>query len=212
MATKHGDGWKGKHIILTRSGKTIEFGNVRTDDIVIEDIAWALSNLCRFTGHTSTFYSVAQHSILCSQRLEGTPTEKLQALLHDGAEAYINDLSSPLKAHIRGKYMDLHEDFDKAICRKFGLTELATPKVKLVDQIALIYEWQAFFPQISHEMSVGLGLDMSLAGRWNQVTPYRYFEVTRKNTNEFVYRAFLEQVHKLVAMEEDDAYRPYLPA
>lgn len=193
-----------KHIIVTRSGKVMEFGNFRVEDINIEDIAWALSNLCRFTGHTSTFYSVAQHLILCSQCLDGTPTEKLQALLHDAAEAYINDLSSPLKAHIRGRYMELHEDIDKKVAQRFGLTELMTPKVKLVDQIALIYEWEAFFPQISREESKALGFNMSLSGQWDNWTPKQFSEDCKDTRPISAYTAFLNNFNKLIRRIEQE--------
>lgn len=68
----------------------------------LEEIIHALSNICRFNGHTSRFYSVAEHSLNCA--LIGhdlyyitTPHCSLYLLLHDGAEAYLQDLIRPLK-------------------------------------------------------------------------------------------------------------------
>ena len=53
--------------IQTLSGKHINYTDIQHDDIVIEDIATALSHICRFAGHLPEFYSVAQHSVLVSQ-------------------------------------------------------------------------------------------------------------------------------------------------
>lgn len=58
----------------------------------IKDIAHALSNTCRFTGHAD-FYSVAQHSVYVSYNTKSG----LDGLLHDGAEAYLHDINRVLK-------------------------------------------------------------------------------------------------------------------
>lgn len=61
----------------------------------IEVIAFALAHINRYTGHVGQ-YSVAQHCVLMAQQ---APDEiKLDALLHDAPEAFINDIANPLKA------------------------------------------------------------------------------------------------------------------
>lgn len=66
--------------------------------ICLEDIAHALSQQCRFSGHTSRFYSVAEHAWLCSQY---APTHlAAEALMHDAAEAYLIDIPRPLKLYV----------------------------------------------------------------------------------------------------------------
>lgn len=71
----------------------------RPEDVFLSDIAKALSNTCRFTGHVETFYSVAQHSVHVSELCEDIGGLKLAqaGLLHDAPEAYIGDWSRPLK-------------------------------------------------------------------------------------------------------------------
>ncbi len=83
--------------IATYTGKQFYPLDPRPEDVCLEDIAHSLSNLCRFTGHTDTdrFYSVAQHSVICSTIV--APEAALLALLHDAAEAYLGDISRPLK-------------------------------------------------------------------------------------------------------------------
>lgn len=84
--------------IATYGGRHFHPLDPRPEDIDLVDIAHALGNLCRFTGHTREFYSVAQHSVLVSQSLSGESLDvQLWGLLHDAAEAYIGDISKPLK-------------------------------------------------------------------------------------------------------------------
>lgn len=70
----------------------------RAVDVAIEDIAHALANKCRFTGHTRRFYSVAQHSVHVSHHVDAAGGVGAGwGLLHDGAEAYLPDVASPVK-------------------------------------------------------------------------------------------------------------------
>lgn len=80
--------------IQTADGIAFSLSNPRPEDVVIEDIAIALSRTARFGGHTRKFYSVAQHSCLA---FDLCPQHRLAALLHDAAEAYIGDIVKPLK-------------------------------------------------------------------------------------------------------------------
>ena len=91
--------------IETASGKQMWPLEPRPEDVCIEDIAHALSLLCRYNGHCRFFYSVGQHSINCAKhalRQEHSYRVALLALLHDAAEAYVSDLARPIKPFVKG--------------------------------------------------------------------------------------------------------------
>lgn len=84
----------------TVSGRKINVTDPDPSTIEITDIAWALSRMPRFSGHSIPYipYSVAQHCIQVSKELAPHGYKiQLYGLLHDAAEAYINDLPSPVK-------------------------------------------------------------------------------------------------------------------
>jgi len=136
-------------IIQTYSGKAFDFINPTIDMVCIEDIAHSLSMLCRYTGHIEHHYSVAQHSILVCDNL---PRElQLEGLLHDAVEAYVQDVSEPLKMAMRKErplgfsdYDVLEKRIDAVIVEKFGLTRPLSPSVKRMDRVLLASEIHAF--------------------------------------------------------------------
>lgn len=127
--------------INTLSGQHFSFTDTDPSSIDIEDIAAALSNICRFTGHLQDFYSVAQHSVHVSYLVP--PEYALEALLHDAAEAYCNDISTPLKALIP-EYRAIEDRVDSVIRRKFGLPSAMSSPVKYADLIMLATERRDF--------------------------------------------------------------------
>lgn len=123
--------------IQTLSGKKFDYIHSTVDDIEIEDIANALSNICRFAGHLPEFYSVAQHSVLCSQIVQ--PEFAFEALMHDAHEAYVQDIPSPLK-RLLPDYRRIETMVDDLIRSKYGLPADISPVVKYADLIMLATE------------------------------------------------------------------------
>ncbi len=132
--------------IATHSGKRVYLEDPQPQDYCIEDIAHALSNTCRFTGHTPHHYSVAQHSILVSRVVpDGF---KLAALLHDASEAYLGDISRPLK-NLLLMYKTIERAMQRQIYNKFGCSEILIDSsiIKEADNALLYCEAEIFgFP------------------------------------------------------------------
>ncbi len=128
--------------ILGCSGKVVDLMNLRPEDVNIEDIAWSLSQQCRFNGHTKFFYSVAEHSVLVAKRVETeSPVIRLQALLHDAAEAYLGDIIQPVKVLFPAIGI-LEEHIQKVIFAKYGVPLKMDPRVIEADQALLQDEIQ----------------------------------------------------------------------
>ncbi len=94
------------------------------EDIHIEDIAHALSQLCRYTGHSREFYSVGAHSLIvaatCRERW-GDEAGRY-GLLHDAAEAYLLDMARPVKySPDLAAYRTAERSLQHLILRTFGI-------------------------------------------------------------------------------------------
>ena len=117
--------------IETASGKKFWTLNPIVDDIDIMDIAHALANKCRFTGHCKRFYSIAQHSVLVSQLV--SDIYALEGLLHDAAEAYMPDLAYPLRGGFCN-WEEIENRVHTAIAKRFRLIHPYPVEVNIVDR------------------------------------------------------------------------------
>lgn len=146
--------------LQTASGRQFWPLDPRPEDICIEDIAHALAHQCRYGGHASQFYSVAEHSILIAQHLP--PEFRRWALLHDAAEAYLVDVPRPIKPFLVG-YAEMEARIMAAICARFGLETSMPPEVKAADRAILTDEMQqAMAPPPSPWSTVGKPLGARL--------------------------------------------------
>jgi len=104
--------------ITTYSGAKFFVKECNVQDIPITDVANALALNCRFNGHITRHYSVAEHCVLVSNLV--SPENALYGLLHDYEEAFISDIPRPFKSAITG-----HEAFANKVmgnvCELYGL-------------------------------------------------------------------------------------------
>jgi hypothetical protein len=172
-----------KHEIETHSGVYFNLLDPKPDDVNVLDVATALSRICRYTGHPSRFYSVAEHLVRASYvPLDGVYRGKtahrirLAILLHDAHEAYCGDVSSPLKRAMEAiidrfpewkGYLNpfalIENACERAVAAHFGqwhgftnnLERRARGEVKRADMIMLKTEAQVILPSKGQ----GWGLD-----------------------------------------------------
>ena len=123
--------------IMTYKKKMFDPLRPNAELIDIEDIAHALSMLCRANGHFKSFYSVAQHSINCMKEAKARGyTERIQlaCLLHDASEAYLSDVTRPVKAELP-RYKEIEAPLQELIWSKWLSETLTTQEMVQVFQI-----------------------------------------------------------------------------
>ncbi len=121
--------------IETFTGKQFWFLDPKPEMIDIIDIAHALAHTCRYGGHASRFYSVAEHCVIMSRFMEGANFANdacFAALMHDAAEAYLGDIPAPIKDQLP-QFKELEEVVETAIARKFKLRQPLHPIIKEYD-------------------------------------------------------------------------------
>ena len=142
--------------ITTVTGKHFYPLNPNPQDIDIEDIAHALSLICRANGHFKYFYSVAQHCIACAEEAveRGCSVEViLGCLLHDASEAYLCDVTRPVKKHIP-QYLRAEEKLQAVIWKRFigrDLTDTEQNQIFEIDDHILSQEFHLLMPEDLNE-------------------------------------------------------------
>lgn len=157
----------------------------------VREVAHALSRLCRFTGHTEVTYSVAQHSLLVASLVAQTdPDLAIVGLLHDAHEAYLGDISRPVKELYRetfGTGFDAIESRiqHQTLCSLLGCDvpiELP-PVVKEADNILLAHElWRFFGIESSTELRALKAPINPWSLAWSKSVFLKNFEIWRERS------------------------------
>ena len=124
------------YFIQTYTQRLVNPLALKIEDIDIIDIAHSLSLQCRFAGHCSRFYSIAEHSIYVSSLL---PQKlKLAGLLHDASEAYLCDIPTPVKKQIKD-YQNFEFALMDKIFRKFGILQSYKNQLITIADLTILY-------------------------------------------------------------------------
>jgi uncharacterized protein len=166
--------------IETYMGQRFEPLAPDANTILVEDIAHALSQQNRFSGHTELPYSVAEHAVRVSWRVKelgGTKEEQFWGLNHDDSEAYLVDLPTPIKKHwlLGFFYRWAERRLMKAICRKFRMVPEQPAIVHQADADLLATEVRDLMPGLpEHWSSLGRPLREHI-GPWSARRAEREF-------------------------------------
>lgn len=158
----------------TQSGARFWPTDPRPEDVHVDDIAHALSHICRYGGHVDQFYSVAEHCVLMSYAV--APENALHALLHDATEAYVGDMIRPLK-HQMPDYRQAEDRVWEAIAARFAIDPAIPDEVHEVDTRILLDERAALKTRSRHAWGIDahflpLGVPIQAWSPWQAKTKY----------------------------------------
>jgi hypothetical protein len=186
--------------IVTHTGRKVYPLEPSPDMFCLQDVAHALSNTCRFTGHCRQFYSVAQHSVLVSQLVHhrtGSVRLARHGLMHDATEAYLCDIARPVK-HADGFafYRQAEARLWSSIAHGFGLEEEQPAEVTEVDNRIVCNE--------------ALALLSAIPDGWFNMRPFTESELEAATGHKWIkpvdpdsaYKAFICQYYKLDGDQE----------
>lgn len=164
----------------------------KLEEILLEDIAHSLSLICRGNGHVKYFFSVAQHSINCYLEAKARNYSKevqLGCLIHDASEAYLSDITRPVKREL-SEYLVIEKNLQDKIYKKFNVDiekKEIFEKIKNIDDENLKYE-------MCHLLNVDLGKP-TLIGKIN-IQNANFLEVKQS------FLSYLTKLSKEVIMEK----------
>ncbi len=155
--------------ITTYTGKHFEPLKPDPEVIDIQDIAHALSMICRGNGHVHTFWSVGEHCICCAKEAKARGLSErmiLACLLHDASECYMSDVPRPFKKSLPA-YGEQEDKLLSLIYEKFlgtDLTEEEQKQLKEIDNAMLWYDLKGLLeePQTGEKPNIHIELDYTV--------------------------------------------------
>ncbi len=143
-------------------------------EIHLEDIAYGLARIARYTGQTRHRYSVASHSLMVADLVPS----RLHAsgLMHDAIEAILGDVSSPLKA-LLPDYLEIEARWEAAMADRWGLA-LGGPEVHAADVLAYEIECRDLTTRMvsEHDLSPALPRCTAYAGSPERISAWWFSE------------------------------------
>lgn len=146
----HGVEWWDGPAVETFTGLYLDLEDPHPSDIRLSDVAHGLAHTCRFGGQASRFYSVAQHAALVAARLVALGQSKdvaLAGLHHDDPEAYLGDITRPLKT-LAPEFRQIETRLWVSIAEALELPglDITSDAVKEADNWALAHEAYYLLP------------------------------------------------------------------
>lgn len=173
--------------IMTCSHKMFDPLAPEPELIDIADIAHSLSMLCRANGHFRSFYSVGMHCINCAREAMARGYSRkvqLACLTHDASEAYLSDVTRPVKQELP-RYREIEEPLQDAIWQKFlgePLTEEENRLVFLIDDHILENEFPALMGAQLYDTVPALSSVPQFEFQSFQATEQEFLELFRELT------------------------------
>ena len=155
----------------------------------IEDIAHALSLICRGNGHVKTFWSVGEHCINCAKEAKARSLSNrvvLACLLHDASECYMSDIPRPFKRKFQ-EYREQEERLLEMIYEKFlgaPLTSEEQSQLKEIDDAMLRYDLKELLGEKQPGEMPRLHIDLDYTIRPFQDVEKEYLDLFHRISGE----------------------------
>ncbi len=168
--------------ITTYTGKHFEPADPDSEMFQIEDMAHALSLICRGNGHVKTFWSVGQHCINCANEARARGLSNRMALiclLHDAGECYLSDIPRPFKKELP-EYRAQEERLMDMIYEKFlgsPLTQEEQKQLKEIDDAMLWHDLENLLDETQFGEIPELNIDLDYSVRPFQDVEKEYLEL-----------------------------------